>query len=112
MHIAWVSKHSAAGATAPGHNLQGIQMKSRGPKFDGVLRALIAKLERDKPAAGLGDGDKEYCRNFAESIFARADKIDRAGRADKGTCLTFYAATIFIEVWVQTCCNIKASQDS
>jgi vacuolar protein sorting-associated protein VTA1 len=80
-------------------NLQGIQMKSRGPKFEGVLRALIAKLERDKPAAGLGDNDKEYCRNFAESIFARADKIDRAGRADKGTCLTFYAATIFIEVW-------------
>lgn len=73
-------------------------MKSRGPKFDGVLRALIAKLERDKPAAGLGDGDKEYCRNFAESIFARADKTDRAGRADKSTCLTFYAATIFIEV--------------
>jgi Vta1 like len=79
-------------------------MKSRGPKFDGVLRALIAKLERDKPAAGLGDGDKEYCRNFAESIFARADKIDRAGRADKSTCLTFYAATIFIEVgWHAVC---------
>ena len=75
-------------------------MKNRGPKFEGVLRALIAKLERDKPAAGLGDGDKEYCRNFAESIFARADKIDRAGRADKSTCLTFYAATIFIEVRV------------
>lgn len=82
--------------------LQGIQMKSRGPKFDGVLRALIVKLERDKPAAGLGDGDKEYCRSFAESIFARADKIDRAGRADKSTCLTFYAATIFIEVGLHT----------
>lgn len=73
-------------------------MKNRWPKFDGVLRALIAKLERDKPAAGLGDTDKEYCRNFAESIFARADKIDRAGCADKSTCLTFYAASIFIEV--------------
>ena len=90
------------------YNLQGIQMKSRGAKFDGVLRALIAKLERDKPAAGLGDGDKEYCRNFAESIFARADKIDRAGRADKSTCLTFYAATIFIEVELHAACCFES----
>lgn len=78
--------------------LQGIAFKQRGPKFDGVLRALIAKLERDKSAAGLGENDKEYCRNFAEAIFARADKTDRAGRSDKSTCLTFYAASIFIEV--------------
>lgn len=77
---------------------QGIAFKNRGQKFDGVLRALIAKLERDKPAAGLGDGDREYCRNFAEAIFARADRVDRAGRADKSTALTFYAASIFIEV--------------
>lgn len=76
----------------------GIAFKHRGPRFDGVLRALIAKLERDKPDAGLGENDKEYCRNFAEAIFARADKTDRAGRSDKSTCLTFYAASIFIEI--------------
>lgn len=79
-------------------SLQCMEFKDRGPKLTGLMRAIMSKLEKDKPGAGLSDNDKEYCRNFAETVFNRADRIDRAGRADKGTALTFYAASIFIDV--------------
>ena len=79
--------------------VQGIGFGSaRSPKIDGVIRALVTKLEKDKPSAQLSANDSEYCRSFAETVFARADRIDRAGRADKSTAMTFYAASIFIEV--------------
>lgn len=59
----------------------------------------MAKLEADKPRANLNPADDAaYCENFACTIFERADKVDRAGRADKNTAMTFYAASVFIEV--------------
>lgn len=63
-----------------------------------MLGALLAKLEKDKPTINLGTDDKQHCENFAVRVFTRADKIDRAGRADKTTATTYYAASIFIEV--------------
>ena len=54
----------------------------------------VAKLEKDKARVGLGDGDKEYCENFALTIFNRADAVDRAGSANKSTAVTFYAASV------------------
>jgi len=74
---------------------------ARSSKIDGVIRALVTKLEKDKASAQLSANDSEYCRSFAETVFARADRVDRAGRADKGTAMTFYAASIFIEVCLQ-----------
>ena len=59
----------------------------------------MAKLEADKPRANLNPPeDAAYCENFACTIFERADKVDRAGRGDKNTAMTFYAASVFIEV--------------
>lgn len=79
--------------------MQGISFgKERSPKIEGVVRALIAKLEKDKRQVNLSDDDSDYCRTFAETVFQRADRVDRAGRADKSTAMTFYAASIFIEV--------------
>ena len=63
-----------------------------------MLGALLAKLEKDKPTLELGPGDKQYCENFAFGVFGRADKVDRAGRADRNTAMTFYAASVFFEV--------------
>ena len=45
-------------------------------------------------------GDVLYCENFALTVFNRADRVDRAGRADKATAVTFYAASYFFEVSV------------
>ena len=63
-----------------------------------MLRALVNKLEKEKATIILGNDDAQYCENFAITVFTRADKTDRAGRADKNTAMTFYAASIFFEV--------------
>ena len=74
-------------------------MPNRAPEITEVIKALMAKLEVDKSRANLNPSeDAAYCESFACTIFERADKIDRAGRADKNTAMTFYAASVFIEV--------------
>ncbi len=73
-------------------------MENRSPQIEGVLGALLAKLEKDKPFINSGPDDQQYCENFAVKVFNRADKVDRAGRADKSTATTYYAASVFIEV--------------
>lgn len=78
--------------------MQGLGIEGRSPQIEGVLRALVNKLEKEKATIILGNGDSQYCENFAITVFTRADKIDRAGRADKNTAMTFYAASIFFEV--------------
>ncbi|XP_062077568.1 protein HOMOLOG OF MAMMALIAN LYST-INTERACTING PROTEIN 5 isoform X2 [Humulus lupulus] len=56
-----------------------------------------AKSE-DKKSLKLGSEDSLYLEGFASNVFAKADKQDRAGRADLGTAKTFYAASIFFEI--------------
>ncbi len=41
-----------------------------------------------------------HCEAFALRIFANADKVDCAGRADANTAKAYYAASFFIEVCV------------
>eukprot|EP00884_Botryococcus_braunii_P023475 jgi/Botrbrau1/9811/Bobra.0322s0016.1 len=77
---------------------QAIAIPNRDPRVSGILNALLATLERDKPTLNLGPDDQAYCENFALTVFARADKIDRAEKADKNTAKAFYAASIFIEI--------------
>ena len=79
-------------------NVQGLALETRSAQIDGVLKALLSKLEKEKTTITLGDGDSQYCENFAITVFTRADRVDRAGRADKNTAMTFYAASIFFEV--------------
>lgn len=81
--------------------VQGLALENRSAQIDGVLGALLAKLEKDKPAINSGPDDHQYCENFAVKVFNRADKVDRAGRADKGTATTYYAASVFLEVCMQ-----------
>lgn len=83
--------------------MQGLTLENRSPVIDGVLKALLNKLESEKKTISLEDGDSQYCENFAITVFSRADKVDRAGRADKNTAMTFYAASIFFEVCMSVC---------
>ena len=90
-------------------NVQGLALETRSAQIDGVLKALLSKLEKEKTTITLGDGDSQYCENFAITVFTRADRVDRAGRADKNTAMTFYAASIFFEV---ATCHVFFMKDS
>lgn len=86
------------------HICQGFALPTRDKQIDGILKALLATLEKEKLrvkelSKANGDvTDAQYCENFAVQVFNRADKVDRAGRADKGTAMTYYAASFFIDV--------------
>jgi len=43
----------------------------------------------------------KICRDFGLKIFTKADAEDRAGKADKGTARTFYAAASFLDILKQ-----------
>ncbi|KAL9664244.1 hypothetical protein QQ045_019643 [Rhodiola kirilowii] len=63
-----------------------------------LLVSLMKQLEKDKKSVTLGPDDNLYLEGFASNVFAKADKQDRAGRADLNTAKTFYAASIFFEI--------------
>uniref|UniRef100_A0A7N0VMZ1 Uncharacterized protein n=1 Tax=Kalanchoe fedtschenkoi TaxID=63787 RepID=A0A7N0VMZ1_KALFE len=63
-----------------------------------LLVSLMKQLEKDKKSVTLGPDDSLYLEGFASNVFAKADKQDRAGRADLNTAKTFYAASIFFEI--------------
>ncbi|KAA8527016.1 hypothetical protein F0562_008755 [Nyssa sinensis] len=53
---------------------------------------------QDKKSLTLAPDDNLHLEGFASNVFAKADKQDRAGRADLNTAKTFYAASIFYEI--------------
>ncbi|XP_065862458.1 protein HOMOLOG OF MAMMALIAN LYST-INTERACTING PROTEIN 5 [Euphorbia lathyris] len=63
-----------------------------------LLISLMKQLEKDKKSLQLGPEDNLHVEGFALSVFGKADKQDRAGRADLNTAKTFYAASIFFEI--------------
>ncbi|GMJ05060.1 extensin-like, homolog of mammalian LYST-INTERACTING PROTEIN5 [Hibiscus trionum] len=63
-----------------------------------LLVSLMNQLEKDKKSVKLGPEDNLHLEGFALNVFAKADKQDRAGRADLNTAKTFYAASIFFEI--------------
>lgn len=56
------------------------------------------KLQHDKSKLKVTDEDAQECEAFAVTVFNRADRQDRAGKAGPTTIKAFYVATIFIEV--------------
>ncbi|GFP87514.1 protein homolog of mammalian lyst-interacting protein 5 [Phtheirospermum japonicum] len=63
-----------------------------------LLVSLMKQLEKDKKSLNLGPDDHLHVEGFGLNVFSRADKQDRAGRADLNTAKTFYAASIFFEI--------------
>ncbi|KAH0458163.1 hypothetical protein IEQ34_013478 [Dendrobium chrysotoxum] len=78
-----------------------IPQKERTKTTSALLISLMNQLEKDKKSLKLGPEDNLYVEGFASNVFAKADKQDRAGRADLNTAKTFYAASIFFEVLTQ-----------
>mmetsp|Transcript_24524 Transcript_24524/g.45365 ORF Transcript_24524/g.45365 Transcript_24524/m.45365 type:complete len:365 (-) Transcript_24524:225-1319(-) len=80
----------------------GIPLATSGPGKK-CLGELLGQLETEKQAMSVfsREESKLICRRFADRIFQKADNEDRAGRADKGTARTFYAAASFFEILQQ-----------
>ncbi|MQM12632.1 hypothetical protein Taro_045552 [Colocasia esculenta] len=78
-----------------------IPVKERTKTTNSILVSLMNQLEKDKKSLKLGPEDSLYVEGFASNVFAKADKQDRAGRADLNTAKTFYAASIFFEIVYQ-----------
>ncbi|KAJ8500302.1 hypothetical protein OPV22_010854 [Ensete ventricosum] len=78
-----------------------IPQKDRTKTTNALLLSLMGQLEKDKKSLKLGPDDYLYVEGFASNLFAKADKQDRAGRADLNTAKTFYAASIFFEILCQ-----------
>ncbi|BAF19390.1 protein HOMOLOG OF MAMMALIAN LYST-INTERACTING PROTEIN 5 [Oryza sativa Japonica Group] len=75
-----------------------IPQKERTKTTNSLLISLMNQLEKDKKSLTLGSDDHLHVEGFALNVFAKADKQDRAGRADINTAKTFYAASIFFEI--------------
>ncbi|KAL0362875.1 UNVERIFIED_CONTAM: protein OF MAMMALIAN LYST-INTERACTING PROTEIN 5 [Sesamum calycinum] len=75
-----------------------IPQSDRTKTTNALLVSLMNQLEKDKKSLKLGSDDYLHVEGFALNVFARADKQDRAGRADLNTAKTFYAASIFFEI--------------
>ncbi|CAN4103975.1 unnamed protein product [Withania somnifera] len=75
-----------------------IPQNERTKTTNSLLVSLINQLEKDKKSLKLGPDDYLHVEGFALNVFAKADKQDRAGRADLNTAKTFYAASIFFEI--------------
>lgn len=75
-----------------------IPQKERTKTTNSILISLMNQLEKDKKSLKLGPDDYLYVEGFASNVFSKADKQDRAGRADLNTAKTFYAASIFFEI--------------
>ncbi|KAE8733999.1 LYST-INTERACTING PROTEIN 5 [Hibiscus syriacus] len=63
-----------------------------------LLVSLMNQLEKDKKTVKLGPEDNLHLEGFALNVFSKADKQDRAGRADLNAAKTFYAASIFFDI--------------
>ncbi|OMP04331.1 hypothetical protein COLO4_09738 [Corchorus olitorius] len=75
-----------------------IPTSERTKTTNALLISLMNQLEKDKKSVKLGPEDNLHLEGFALNVFAKADKQDRAGRADLSTAKTFYAASIFFEI--------------
>jgi vacuolar protein sorting-associated protein VTA1 len=59
-----------------------IPQKERTKTTNSLLISLMNQLEKDKKSLTLGSDDHLHVEGFALNVFAKADKQDRAGRAD------------------------------
>ncbi|KAF6254768.1 Vta1 like-domain-containing protein [Scenedesmus sp. NREL 46B-D3] len=81
---------------------RGLELPQPTKEISGLIKATFLQCEKDKPAVKPDEeADRMYCENFALNVFKRADKVDRAGRADMNTCKAYYAAAIFLQVLEQ-----------
>jgi hypothetical protein len=81
------------------YHTQALELPNPAEPIRGLIKALFDQCEKDKPKVSPNEAaDREYVKNFALTVFSRADKLDRARRADINTAKCYYAAAIFLQV--------------
>ncbi len=67
------------------------------------LGMILGQLEKEKDAMSVFSNEEHWqiCRKVADKVLNTADAEDRAGRANKLTAKSFYAAATFYEVLQQ-----------
>jgi hypothetical protein len=90
--------------------VQALKFEKRAKEIDGLVRAAIMSLEKDKAKLAPVDRDQDriHCEAFALKIFGNADRVDRLGRSDANTAKAYYAASYFLEV--STCSQEHAGR--
>mmetsp|Transcript_5988 Transcript_5988/g.8802 ORF Transcript_5988/g.8802 Transcript_5988/m.8802 type:complete len:347 (-) Transcript_5988:2-1042(-) len=73
------------------------------PAAKNCLGDILTILEEHRKAMTNFSKEEKYqiCRKFAINVFDRADADDRAGRSNKSTAKSFYAAASFLDVLKQ-----------
>lgn len=91
----------------------GIPLAGSSAEAKNCLGQLLSDLETEKKAMAVfsREESKLICRKFADTVFDRADAVDRAGQADKNTARTFYAAATFYEILLQFANKQKQEQE-
>ncbi|CAI5468033.1 unnamed protein product, partial [Closterium sp. Yama58-4] len=59
-----------------------VPSKERSQAVNALLVSIMSRLEKDKAALQLSPDDGLHVEGFAQRVFSKADKQDRAGRAD------------------------------
>lgn len=74
-----------------------------GPAEGSFLMAQMDILEKLKSAGLDTDHDRAYqtCKDYAMTVFNKADEVDRAGLADKAIAKVYYAAGTFFDILEQ-----------
>jgi vacuolar protein sorting-associated protein VTA1 len=70
------------------------------PAAKQCIGSILDILEKDRPKMENFTLDEKYqlCREFATSVFDKADTEDRSGNSNKNTAKTFYASATFLDV--------------
>lgn len=70
------------------------------PAAKQCISLILDILEKDRPKMENFTIDEKYqlCREFAISVFDKADEEDRSGNSNKNTAKTFYASATFLDV--------------
>jgi vacuolar protein sorting-associated protein VTA1 len=76
---------------------------SQSPEAKACLGGILGNLEQEKPAMDNFTRDEAayLCRQFATSVFDKANEEDRMGLASKSTARNFYAASTFLTILEQ-----------
>ena len=96
---------------------EGLKLQNRDKAIDELLFSVMDKLESYKSKNTLvPEEDKLQLEGFALKIFDRADRVDRAGRADMSTCKAHtpracsWRSARSSETWTRTCWASRSTQ--
>lgn len=78
------------------------------------LGMMLNDLEKEKKAMSSFTKEEGYqlCRGFAMKVFDKADAVDRAGKSNKTTAKSFYAAASFLDVLTYFHSNVAEEDKS